>query len=174
MSIATEIASLEAGNKLMRYVPLGGRQPSRRLYLTEGAVKDLSDPNSATNLLVGRGVIEAALARWCLKGRVIGNTKRGTFIDRLCSPPAEIWEVRVTEANVQARLFGRFGEPDTLILSAFHTRGLLGDRGSAGWQDAMARCEATWKSLFPNHAPFSGATIKDYVTENCDEFPLCP
>ena len=38
----------------------------------------------------------------------------------------EIWEVRVTEPDVQARLFGRFAEPDTLILASFirgHTSG---------------------------------------------------
>jgi hypothetical protein len=174
MSITATIAGLEAAGKLMRYIPPGNRAPSRRLFLTEQAVKDLTSPSSATVMLIGRGPLEAALARWCLKQRIVGNKRRGTFIDRLCSPPSEIWEMRVTEANVQARLFGRFAEPDTLILTAFHTRRLLGNKGSTEWRNAMRRCEATWNSLFGSTQPFSASTIKAYVTENCDDFPLCP
>ena len=29
-----------------------------------------------------------------------------------------------------------------------------------------------WTSTFGSHAPFTGATIGDYVTENYDAFPL--
>lgn len=139
--------------------------------MTKEAAKDLADPNSAVNLLIGRGFIEAALTRWTLKQRIIGNTRRGLFLDRLDPPPPEIWELRVTEPIVQARLFARFAEPDTLIISAMHTRGMLGNKGSAGWTTAMRSCEATWNRLFSS-PPFSRDAIRDYVTENCDDFPI--
>jgi hypothetical protein len=85
-------------------------------------MKDFDDPRSAVNLLVGKGYIAAAMTRWVSGGLVYGDNRRGRYLDRLTSPPPEIWEIRVTEPAVQGRLFGRFAEPDTLILTKFHTR----------------------------------------------------
>jgi hypothetical protein len=133
---------------------------------------EFDDANSATNLLCGRGYIEAALAKWTLGERVHSDGKKGRFLKDLEPPPPEVWEIRVTEPSVQARLVGRFAEPNTLILVKFYTRQLLGDKGSQGWKRAMENCETQWNKLFPNHAPFSGQSIGDYVTENCDDFPI--
>jgi hypothetical protein len=135
-------------------------------------MNDFDAPNSAVNLLVGKGFVAGAMTRWVSGGWVYGNNRRGLFLDRLQAPPSEIWEIRVTEPAVQARLFGRFAEPDTLILTKFHTRGFLGNKGSAGWNAAAAACVQEWTSTFGSHAPFTGATIGDYVTENYDAFPL--
>ena len=134
-------------------------------------MKDLTDPLSVVNVLVGRGFVEASLTRWTSGGLVYGDT-RGRFLFRLEPPPPEIWEVRVTEPVVQARLLGRFAEPDTLVLTKFHTREKLRKRGSTGWNAAMVECERTWQDLFGFEAPHGGAIIHDYVTENCDEFPI--
>jgi hypothetical protein len=173
MLIRARITALEAGGKLRRYVAKS-RHPSRRrrLYLTEIAMKDLDNSSSAVNMLVGKGFVEASLTRWVSGGRIWGDKKRGRFLDRLRPPPPEIWEIRVTEPVTQARLFGRFAEPDTLILTKFHTRSLLGNKGSQAWTTAMAECAKTWSDLFPNHTPFIGSDIHAYVTENCDDFPI--
>ena len=136
------------------------------------ATKDLTTA-SATILLVGKGAIVAALDRWVLGDRVYGTKRKGEFLDRLDPPPPEIWEIRVTSPNVQARLFGRFAEPDTLILTKFHTRPFLGKRGSAAWTQAMNHCQTSWDQLFPGTAPFNHLNdIHAYVTENCDDFPI--
>ena len=172
MSIQATINQLEANGKLTRFVPDARGRPRRRLYLTKPALKDYVDDQSATNILVGRGYIKAALTKWTLGEWVQGNRKRGTFLHRLCPPPPEIWEIRVTEPLVRARLLGRFADPDTLILTRFHTRGLLGDKGSVGWAAAMTHCVDTWQDAFGVQPPFSGTTIHDYVTENCDDFPI--
>lgn len=172
MSMAQQIIQLEAAGRLVRYVPRGRRVAKRRLYLTQGAVQDLTSTSSPTNVLVGRGALEAALTRWTLGDRVYGDAHGHSFLKRLTPPPPEIWEVRVTESVVQARLFGRFAEPDTLILNKFHTRRYLGDEGSQEWNEAMAECESTWNEMFGVTQPFSGVVISDYVTENCDAFPI--
>jgi hypothetical protein len=112
------------------------------------------------------------MTRWVSGGLVYGNNRRGLFLDRLQAPPPEIWEIRVTEPAVQARLIGRFAEPDTLILTKFHTRSYLGKKGSAAWNAATAACVQEWTETFGGHTPFTGATIGHYVTENCDGFPL--
>jgi hypothetical protein len=112
------------------------------------AQKDLLDPSSATNALVGKAYIVAALDRWVLGEKIYGK-KRGEFLDRLKPPPPDVWEIRVTVPAVQARMFGRFAEPDTLILTKFHTRAMLGDKGSQGWNQAMAHCCGSWESMFP-------------------------
>jgi hypothetical protein len=147
--------------------------------LSESARKDLEDPNSATNILGVRGFIESAMTRWVLGQRVFADEKgKPRFMKRLDPPPPEIWEIRVVEPRVQARLFGRFAEPDTLILTRFHSRGVLRDKKKKSaardseWQVAMNECHATWDKLFPGIAPFSGDDIHAYVTENCDDFPI--
>ena len=172
MSIATQIASLEAAGKLTRYTPRGRRPAKRRLYLAELALRDLANQSSATNLLGCRGFVESALALWTLGERVYGDQNGGRFLKPLDPPPPEIWEIRVTEPVVQVRLLGRFAEPDTLILIKFYTRQLLGKKGSANWKSAMAQCDRTWTQLFGTTQPFSGKTIHNYVTENCDDFPI--
>jgi hypothetical protein len=139
--------------------------------LSPSALNDLNNPQSATNLLSGQGYVEAALARWASGGRVYGD-KRGRFLFRLDPPPPEIWEIRVTEPVVQCRLLGRFAEPDTLVLAKFYTRGLLGDKGSQQWLVGMTTCVNEWNGLFGTMQPFAGNSIHDYVTENCDDFPI--
>src|ERR1700730_13678564 len=101
--------------------------------------------------------------------RVYADDKgRARFLKKLCPPPPEIWELRTTEPRVQARMFCRFTEPDTLIATKFYTRGLLGNKQSRSheWQKAMLSCEQDWNNLFPGIVPFSGKSIHEYVTEN--------
>jgi len=172
MSIASHIASLE-GTELFRYVPKSTRAPKRPLFLTKEARKDFEHPQSATNLLVGRGFIEAALTRWTLGDQIYADSpKKGRFLKRLEPPPPEVWEVRITEPVVHARLLGRFAVADTLILMKFYTRRLLGDKGSKDWQAAMSFVDTKWSALFPGIPLFQGNSIHDYVTENCDEFKI--
>lgn len=140
--------------------------------MTAAALQIFNDPGSAINLLVGRGFVEAAFTRWTLGERVYGDKKGGRFLKRLAAPPPEIWEIRVTEPVVQARLFGRFARPDTLILTALHTRQMLGKKGSQPWFAACSACVAEWNKIFAGFAPWTGTSVGDYVTENCDEFPL--
>jgi len=147
--VQTKIKVLEAAGVLVRYMPRSSRAPKRRLFLGPDAHKDLTDPQSATNLLVGKGYILAALDRWTVGEKVYG-VKRGEFLDRLEPPPPEVWEIRMTPPRIQARLFGRFAEPDTLILTKFHTRSMLGNRGSPGWAQAMNHCDQCWDTHFPN------------------------
>src|ERR1051326_6188784 len=167
ISVANRLSALEAGKRIVPYRPVSRYPARRRLYLAEQAIRDFNDRGSAVNMLVGAGVIEAAMTRWVLGGLVFGNRRRGLFLVRLQPPPPEVWEMRVIEHNPQARLFGRFAEQDTLILTAFYTRAHLGKKGSRAWCDAMNACVASWERLFPGTAPLSGNTIHDYVSENC-------
>jgi hypothetical protein len=171
MSTQDEIKELEAAGKLVRYLPRGPRVAKRRLFLGPDAQKDLTDPASATNSLVGKAFILAALERWVLGDNIYGK-KRGEFLDRLDPPPQDIWEIRVTPPSIQARLFGRFAEPDTLILTKFHTRSMLGNKGSQGWIQAMTACEQCWSTLFPDIPCFTASSVRSYVTENCDDYPI--
>jgi hypothetical protein len=171
MSTQQTIIKLEAAGTLVRYMPRVKRPPKRRLFLGPDAQKDLLDPSSATNLLVGKGHIVAALDHWVLGEKIYGK-KRGEFLDRLKPPPPDVWEIRVTAPRPQARLFGRFAEPDTLILTKFHTRSMLGNRGSQGWNQAMAHCKQCWEAIFPGTDYFTHQYVSGYVTENFDAFPI--
>jgi hypothetical protein len=172
MSTQAYIASLEATGKLWRYLPRGRHPPVRRLYLTESAVKDLG-PTSAVTLLSLRGFVESAFTRWTSGGLVYADSRsRPRFLKRLDPPPQEIWEIRITDPDIQVRALCRFPEPDTLITTRIATRDLFGRRDSRTreWQQAMNDCETVWSDLgLPIH---TGVVIKDYVTRNCDDFPI--
>jgi len=173
MSIQATLKSMQEAGVLFPYFPQNTkRPPKRRLFLTAPAEKARNDPQSATNILCNRGLIHSTLDRWVLGERIYGD-RTARYLSDLSPPPPEVWEVRVIEPKTQqARLFGRFAEPDTLVLTSFHTRNLLGKKGSQPWLDAMADCVAQWDA-FPSTVPlFSGASIHDYVRENCDDFAI--
>ena len=166
MSIPALLISLQENGALFSYMPISTRKTARRrLFLTACAERERTNKDSAVNLLCGEGYIRAALDRW-----VLGERVYSAFLKKLIPPPDEIWEIRVTAPRPQARLFGRFAEPDTLILTGFFTRDHLGKNGSAAWREAMKDCVRQWEALLSGHAPYSAASIHDYVTENCDDF----
>jgi hypothetical protein len=173
-SIKPYIAELVKAKTLHPYVPPGYPRARRCLFITDEAMKDLISPAGLINLMALRGVVEAELKRWVHNGRVwVDFHGKPRFLKRLCPPPSEIWEMRFTDPRVQLRLFGRFAEPNTVVGTKFHLRQMLGNRGSRQWRQAMSSCETAWNELFPNMPPFVGKTIHEYVTENCDDFPLC-
>lgn len=175
MSISDQLRRLEEQGAVAPYVPMSRQPAKRRLYLADQAKTEFDSPNSAVNSLVGKGFVEASMARWVLGGRVIGNKRRGLFVDRLDPPPPDIWEIRVTEPIVQARGLGCFAEPDTLVLLRLHTRGFMGNRTPGRvdqWDRTMGECSRVWTQLFPASAPLTGLSIKEFVSENFDEFPI--
>jgi len=174
MSIHARLKELEGTNPpiVERFVPAGRHPPKRRAYLLGQAKSEFQSAESAVNLLVGKGQIYNSLVRWTSGGLVHGNKRRGLFLDSLDPPPSDLWEVRVTEPIVQARFIGCFADRDTLVLMRLHTRGFLGDKGSQAWSSAMAACVADWSLHFPQHSIHSAPSIHDYVSENCDDFPI--
>jgi hypothetical protein len=92
MSSSDRLRELEVAGLAKPYVPVSRNPPRRRLYLADQAMTEFSDPKSAVNLLVGRGFVEAAFARWVSGGLVHGNKRRGHFVDRLEPPPPDVWE----------------------------------------------------------------------------------
>lgn len=172
MSIADDIYRLECDGKIHRIEVRTRHVLKRRLYLTKKTKKDHDNNHSPVNMLTGRGFVEAAFSRWVTGGLIYAaeDGRKAKFLKELDPPPPDIWEIRLTEPLVQARLLGAFPEPNTLILTGLHTRPFLGKRGSANWIAAIQECEDTWSDLgLPR---FRANTIHEYVTENCDDFPL--
>jgi hypothetical protein len=138
MSTSDTLKALQAAGNLSPWIPVRTRRtPRRRLYLTMEALQELRDPNSAVNRLAWNrkltcGRIEANLDHWVLGGLVYLNNQR-RFICRLTPPPPEVWEIRVTEPTPQVRLFGRFLEPDTFVITKIRLRHEFGDEGSRTW-----------------------------------------
>ena len=173
MSIRPYIAKLVKAKVLHAYVPPSQHRARRCLFLTDEAMKDLTSSSGLISLLALRGLVEAELKRWVHNGRVwVDLQGKPRFLKPLDPPPPEIWELRFTDPRVQIRLFGRFAEPNTIVGTKFHTRQMLGRKGSRDWRRAMTSCEGRWNELFPDMPPFSGKTIHEYVTENCDDFPI--
>lgn len=174
MSIVNSIVALERKGELTRYVPARTLRPAaRRLFMTRNMTQLLTNPSSPVNLLVGRGAIEAELTAWTVGDYLYDNGRGGAgFIKKLEPPPPEIWEIRVTHPAPQARIFGRFAEPDTFVATTMHTRDYLGGKGSRTWVDTCNQCAADWSALLPMFPPYRGNIVSDYITEDCDDFPL--
>lgn len=174
MSISDRLRELD-GKVIRRFEFPSRKPPKRRLYLADQAMIEFDNPNSAVNSLVGRGFVEASLARWVSGGHVNGNKRRGLFVDRLKPPPPDVWELRITEPIVQARGLGFFAEKDTLVLMRLHTRKFMGDRHPTQedqWDRTMKECVETWNRLFAGHSVHQGTAIYDFVSENVDDFPI--
>jgi hypothetical protein len=170
MSITSLVTALEKAGRLMRYVPDGAQLARRTLFLTAEAVKEYNDRSSAICILVGRGSVKAALDRWVLGMRVHGDNRRGRFICPLHPPPEDVWEIKVTEPINQGRLFFLFLQSDSIVVTHMHTRRFLDDNNA--WITSMNKSAELWNELLSPHAPFRGNSIHDFVTENCDDFPL--
>ena len=174
MSIHQRLRELEKANPpvVERFVPATRSPPKRRAFLMGQARSEFNSPSSAVNTLVGKGLIYNSLVRWTSGGLVHGNKRRGLFVNSLDAPPPDIWEIRVTEPRVQARFIGCFAEKDTLVLMRLHTRNYLGKKGSLAWSSAMAACVTDWSAHFSQYAMHHAHSIHDYVSENCDDFPV--
>lgn len=164
-SLAAKIAALRDARKLREYEPKSRHKPKRRIYLTDKAFKEISD--SALQWFGAKAQILGALDTWVLGRLITGTRSRGDFLVPLDPPPPDVWEIKVRAPTVEGRLFVRFLEPDALLMTHCHTRRSL----DAGFQAAMDECVASWNELFPEHEPFRGNSIHDYVTSNCDDFP---
>ncbi|MBV0888154.1 hypothetical protein KTQ54_06330 [Komagataeibacter oboediens] len=157
-----------------RFKPVVRGPMKRRAFLTPAAQNDLENTNSAVWILGGEaaiGSIHNALTRWVTGGRVY-KSHDTHFLKDLTPPPPEIWEIRVTEPQPQFRIFGRFLEQDTFIVTNMHSRSFLGKKGSAEWGEAMATCETQWKSLPCMPDPMAENEISKYVGEEFDDFPI--
>lgn len=172
MSISVLLQQLETEQKLCRFVAKSRRKSQRRLYLSDGACREFNDANSAVNLLTGQGYLKAAFTRWVLGDRVFGLDGKPRFLKELDPPPPDIWEIRITEPAVQARLLGAFIEQDTLVLLRLRTRGALGKKGGEGWTSEMKGCASDWATLFPGVPRLHADNVSDYIGENFDGFKL--
>jgi hypothetical protein len=168
------LADLEAKGKLFRFAPKLRKPLKRRLYLTTEANRNFNDPTSPTNFLPRpSGFVRNAMVRWVSGERIYGDDHRKPhFLKELDPPPcSDIWEIRVTDPTPKVRLIGAFLERDTLVLSCFRTRSLLGKKGSQGWKSAMLGCQSEFLILF-GQAPFHANRVGDYISENYDDFDL--
>lgn len=175
MSSPVQLDGLVASGMLLPYRARSRLPAKRGCYLTKEVQAKLDDPASAINTLVGAGFIQAALTKWVTGGQIHNDgskRQKPRFLKRLNPPPPEVWEIRITDPVVQARVFCRFIAPDTLIITGIHTRGFLGNRGSHGWATATNEAVSEWSKHFGASTPFTGATIHDYVTSNCDDFSI--
>lgn len=169
--ISAKIASLEAARKLVRYEPRRVKAV-RRLYLCEQAVKDVTEASSALAVMRLQGSVLAVFDHWTAGRRVwVDASGKPRLLKPLYPPDPKVWEMLVLEPGAQVRVFFVFAEPNTIVATHARTRNFLGKKNSANWLDAKAQCMRTWSELF-DVPPFEGKTISDYVTENCDAFPI--
>jgi len=90
-----------------------------------------------------------------------------TYLSRLDPPRDEVWEIRSRDPRPAIRVFGRFAECDTFIALNWEYRSRLGGPGSPEFVFEINKTKSEWRKLFPTYGPHSGATVNEYVSENC-------
>lgn len=175
MSTEEQLAKLCEEGLLRKFVARSRRSSKRRLYLTKYASEQIDSPYSNIGLFGVTGEVEAAMAHWTLGEHIYSDDEgNASFLKRLKLPPPEVWNIRVTQPDPQVRIFSRFVLPDALIATHTVLRGDLSEKGRRStkkWNAVMEACVSSWNSLELG-APFSGLTVHDYVTENCDDFSI--
>ena len=72
----------------------------------------------------------------------------------------EIWDIRSIAPHPGIRGLGGFWAKDTFVTLTWDYRENL----EGEWKSEIERCRAEWQSLFGTKAPFSGASLHDYLT----------
>ena len=98
------------------------------------------------------------------------------YMARLHKPEDEVWDIRVRDPKPAIRVLGRFGAKNLFVALlwaprstplAWSPRQPLGEANSREWRDAIVACKTKWTKLFRPYEPIQGASLHDYVSENC-------
>jgi hypothetical protein len=93
-----------------------------------------------------------------------------TVLSRVDPVAEEVWSLRVSGGNGGVRCFGCFAAQDIFVALAWAYRGDI--LGAAGWDQACDDCKREWGALFPEHPPFKGDSLDDYLS--CNFYPTSP
>jgi len=86
---------------------------------------------------------------------------------RLDDPSEEVWEIRYLEPKRSIRLFGRFAEIDSFIVTGCVSRDALGGPGDPAWEEAKKQCQTDWRNLLPAYPAHSAKEFPDgYLTNS--------
>ena len=174
MSIKPHLADLVKRGLLQPFVLKHPRCEKRALYFTPDVDKEITSTSSAVNFHGARADCVRAMERWVAGDGVdmsLSGPGRETLLARLDSPPADVWEIRVTEPKVHFRIFCQFASRDVLIATHIRTRSSLGAKHRASgvrskeWTSAMHACRAACQKLLPPHVALSGDDPSLFVSE---------
>jgi hypothetical protein len=132
------------------------------MYVTPQISRWLNQKPSLKRREVNPAFVRQTLGRF-VKGEFIDNM---FYMKRLARPPDEVWEIRVTTASPQARVFGAFAGPDCFVCLHPVPRDWLSAEKRKPWPVALNEARDRWKELFGNAPPFTSTRFEDYVTEN--------
>jgi hypothetical protein len=86
-----------------------------------------------------------------------------TVLARIDPVAEQVWDIRVTEPGSGLRCFGCFAGKDTFIALTWDYRE---DIASDDWDRECEQCKEEWAALFPDHPPFKGDSLDDYLSCN--------
>jgi hypothetical protein len=165
MLIAEAIRDLCDQERLFRVEPLDFRGEEKRTIYVSRDIHDFLDARSGDSAVGAvRMRLQRLFDRFVLGQEIsvsFGRRTKPTHIKRLSPKNAEVWEFKLSgrRAKHQARVFGRFAETDVFLA-------LTGpiDRANCDYSGEIARCQAEWSVLFPQHSPVYGSKINDYIS----------
>ena len=97
---------------------------------------------------------------------VEGGVVTTSYMRLLGRPARDVLEIRSRRPRPSIRVFGRFAQMDVFIGLNAALRAPLGGKGSRPWRDAVVRCGAMWRHLFPTYDALRGNSLHDFISEN--------
>ncbi|RWC61515.1 hypothetical protein [Mesorhizobium sp.] len=176
MSIRIHLNGLVSKGSLHSFMVHHPLRPMRALYFTPAVFKELNDPASTVNYHGVRADCLRVMERWVSGGSIamsMSGSGKGAVLARLDPPPPDAWELRITEPNVQFRLFCQFVEKDVLVATHMRPRGTLlgkkmrsGKTRSSAWTGAMWDCKKACQSLITPHVAIGGDDPASFISES--------
>jgi hypothetical protein len=174
MSILTQITYWldPRHQELFQIIPTLGGDPVRKLYGTSEIQGVIEGPWGDEEHEIRCGKLWEDFDRY-VEGRPISvsldnpyKKPTDTYLARLDPGRDEVWEIRSRTPKPGIRVFGRFAETDTLILTNWEYREPLGGPGSEEFKIEIRKCQAEWKRLFPTHNSHTGSSVNEYISKN--------
>jgi hypothetical protein len=180
MSIQDELAKLVAAGRLFPLaLSLPSDQSVRRIFLSQEIQQLLVGPWVSVEWEKRCYALRATLESFVRGERVtvslVPYEHGEADMGRLDTPKDnEVWDIRDRKTKPGLRIFGRFIDKDTLILTNFSPRSvpipgvdkkpLKDHRKSYEWELAIIECMDQWASMFPAIKPMHKDDASDYIT----------
>ena len=164
MSISETILHLKQSRQLHLLTPKSSSDSRfRQLYLTDRFREELFKDRTTAAETQRFADLEADL-------EVFVNRRllEPHYLYRLSPKGCGVWEIRSAH-DPQIRVFGMFMLKDTLVVTHYVQRDVLGARTSDEWKTEIRYCQTFLRNLFPSYTPIKSIDVNKVISGATNE-----
>lgn len=164
MSIRDRIRFI-IGRELFCLPPADGGECVRTLFASEEVFSSVSKPFPENfyghRLAQFRGTLDTfTTGGWVSIASHPYTKKAWAYFAPVDPVRLAIWDIRSLAPEPQIRCFGAWAEKDTFVALTWQYRDDI-----QSFSEEATECRRVWDKFFPDHSPYVGASIDDYITD---------